>query len=43
MKVMDTKPFNTDMIIPKDIVVSLEHMLSYQNYKLMRLINKDNK
>jgi len=40
---MDKKPFNTDMIIPKDIVVSLENMLSYQNYKLISLINKNSK
>ena len=40
---MDKKPFNTEMIIPKDIVVSLENMLSYQNYKLISLINKNSK
>jgi len=39
---MDTiKPFNSDVFIPKEIIVSLNNMLSYQNYKLMKLIKEN--
>ena len=39
---MDTvKPFKSELVIPKEIIVSLNNMLSYQNYKLIKLIKEN--
>ena len=39
---MDTIiPFDSNLVIPKEIIISLNNMLSYQNYKLMKLITEN--
>jgi len=35
------KPFNSELVIPKEIIISLNNMLTYQNFKLMKLITEN--